>query len=254
MDSGLFNRLRDRILISSPSKKNVDCKPTASVAAHKLDRYKYQPLQPDNTEFRLLEVQSAEKSNALIKCSLRHARLGGESKPEYETISYVWGDAQSLDKLEIDGKVYQYPASSVAAIRCMRYLRKYSPSSVAAIRRMHDSRIGVRVLWIDAICIDQENLAERAQQVGCMGSIYQNSQRNLVYLGRCEDEERTKSAFGDINKLGDEINQETNHFRSLENTALSTRQKDRAYAKSGLRCSIDFDRLMGCIFALPWFW
>ena len=40
-----------------------------------------------------------------------------------------------------------------------------------------------RVLWIDAICINQGDLAERGQQVGRMADIYKMATRVLIWLG-----------------------------------------------------------------------
>ncbi|TQN66011.1 Heterokaryon incompatibility protein 6, OR allele [Colletotrichum shisoi] len=41
----------------------------------------------------------------------------------------------------------------------------------------------VRHIWIDSICIDQSNLAERASQVSLMGQLYQTAIRTLIWLG-----------------------------------------------------------------------
>jgi hypothetical protein len=38
-------------------------------------------------------------------------------------------------------------------------------------------------LWVDAICIDQTNLDERAQQVGIMDRIYSNAKTVIAWLG-----------------------------------------------------------------------
>lgn len=40
-----------------------------------------------------------------------------------------------------------------------------------------------RVVWADAICIDQTNKAERARQVTLMSEIYEQAQEVLVWLG-----------------------------------------------------------------------
>ena len=40
-----------------------------------------------------------------------------------------------------------------------------------------------RVVWIDAICINQTDIEERSQQVEMMGLIYSKAVRNLIWLG-----------------------------------------------------------------------
>jgi len=44
------------------------------------------------------------------------------------------------------------------------------------------------VLWIDTICISQNDLEERNQQVRFMNMIYHNARRVLVWLGKEADE------------------------------------------------------------------
>lgn len=44
-------------------------------------------------------------------------------------------------------------------------------------------REGSRLLWADAVCINQADDAERGSQVGMMGRIYGQAARTLVWLG-----------------------------------------------------------------------
>lgn len=43
-----------------------------------------------------------------------------------------------------------------------------------------------RTLWVDALCINQEDNDERAHQVGLMGQIYSKSKTTLLWLGDVE--------------------------------------------------------------------
>ncbi|WPB06863.1 uncharacterized protein RHO25_011523 [Cercospora beticola] len=190
-------------------------------------KYNYKSLCSDCQEFRLLDVQPAEFWDALVVCTLRHASLKGARMPKYESISYVWGDAKELETLVIDGETYKYSASCVAALRRTRF------SSV------------IRTVWIDAVCINQKNLEERAQQVALMGDIYRSSIGNLVCFGHCEDEHSTSLALQDISTILKDMNEETNNLKHIDKTPIK--------ADSGLRCSVDFERLQTCLFSLPWF-
>jgi hypothetical protein len=40
-----------------------------------------------------------------------------------------------------------------------------------------------RILWVDAVCIDQQNDDEKAHQVASMASIYARANRVIVWLG-----------------------------------------------------------------------
>ncbi|MCJ1232775.1 hypothetical protein MMC14_000729 [Varicellaria rhodocarpa] len=76
-----------------------------------------------------------------------------------------------------------------------------------AIRRLRLSDV-TRTLWIDAICINQDNIQERNEQVQLMRSIYRGAYRVLVYLG----EESTDSVnamnfiLDDHSRLGETCN------------------------------------------------
>ncbi|KAM7211763.1 Heterokaryon incompatibility protein (HET) domain containing protein [Rhypophila decipiens] len=87
----------------------------------------------------------------------------------YQALSYSWGSSYS-------------PSASTSTIQCNDI-----PFSVTATLFDGLTRLRLpstpRILWIDAICINQDNLLERAQQVDLMGEIYQGAGRVLVWLG-----------------------------------------------------------------------
>lgn len=74
--------------------------------------------------------------------------------PEYETISYVWGDPNLKATVYVNGRGALVPASPERVLRRMRL------------------PVRIRVLWIDALCIKQDDLQEKQQQVAIMGEIY----------------------------------------------------------------------------------
>jgi hypothetical protein len=61
---------------------------------------------------------------------------------------------------------------------------------IAAMRRLRHKKKR-RILWIDAICIDQSSMDERNQQVELMGDVYSKARRVILWLG----EESTFSDF-----------------------------------------------------------
>ncbi|KAM7211194.1 Heterokaryon incompatibility protein (HET) domain containing protein [Rhypophila decipiens] len=87
----------------------------------------------------------------------------------YEALSYSWGSYCSLP-------------TSTSTIQCNGI-----PFSVTATLFDAQTRLRMpataRTLWIDAICINQDNPLERAQQVNLMGEIYKGAGRVVVWLG-----------------------------------------------------------------------
>ena len=84
----------------------------------------------------------------------------------YETISYTWGSADTSEEILVDG------------------CRKKVTKSVYEILASYSSLLFPQLLWIDAICIDQESDAEKSQQVPIMEKIYRNGLFTTIFLGR----------------------------------------------------------------------
>lgn len=119
------------------------------------NKYKYEPLNRERNEIRLLELFPATESNKI------KARLFSHSLDDlsiYNALPYTWGDPSIIKAIELDGdKDFHVFASLEKALHDIRH---------------HDNSI---VIWIDAICIDQLNTAERNNQVKLMKSIYEKA-------------------------------------------------------------------------------
>jgi len=85
----------------------------------------------------------------------------------FKALSYQWGPPTPTRSILLDNKVIVIRDNLWHALRHLRY-----PTT----DRSH--------IWIDAICIDQSNKAERAQQVSIMGDIYSLASEVLVWLGK----------------------------------------------------------------------
>lgn len=131
------------------------------------------PIEKD-TEIRLLQIRPEKRSSEQIKCLMTVHRR--ESTPLYEAISYTWGDAVSLETIQCDGRNLIVRATCANALRALR--RRKAASSASSGRP--------RYIWIDAICINQQDVAERNAQVALMGSIFRSAQRTVVYLGEVD--------------------------------------------------------------------
>lgn len=126
----------------------------------------YERLKPWKREFRVLDVLPAADTTSILHCRLRKLCLDDDDPPDYETISYVWGSHWDADELYLNGTIQQVPESSYAVLRRIRLPDR------------------TRTVWIDALCINQNDIREKAQQVSFMGRIYKSSKGNLIYLGQ----------------------------------------------------------------------
>jgi hypothetical protein len=136
----------------------------------KLESYKYGLLvHPD--EIRLIELLPGPAQSE-IHCVVSHQRL--ENSPGYEALSYTWGN-QSYQKTIFCSDSSATKRKLSITLNCYAALHK--------LRLLDRSRL----LWIDAICINQSDLQERNTQVSSMTRIYQSASQVLIHLGEDAD-------------------------------------------------------------------
>ncbi|KAL8375654.1 hypothetical protein RB595_006981 [Gaeumannomyces hyphopodioides] len=134
-------------------------------------RYIYKPLDGNQSVMRTMRLKRASAECEPVQCELDITMLNdGEERGgpgvSYEALSYTWGDTSAAPQhILVNGGVLPVTANLHCALVHLRQSK-------------HD-----RVLWIDAICIDQENHRERTHQVDLMKRIYGQAERVLIWLG-----------------------------------------------------------------------
>jgi hypothetical protein len=126
----------------------------------------YTPL-PVGTHTRLITLLPGNGSSH-IECLLTTTDL--LKQPKYEALSYVWGEVDVAYGILLNGQP--------CPIGKLLWLALY--------RLRHT--INSQTLWIDAICINQKDEAEKAIQIRQMGKIYSQASTVLAWLG----DERSK--------------------------------------------------------------
>jgi hypothetical protein len=97
---------------------------------------------------------------------------------QYTALSYTWGDSTPLHTILVDGKPLQVRQNLWDFLQQAR------------------ERKLTKYLWIDALCIDQEQLNERNHQVWMMGEIYSRAERVIVWFGAVS--ERVENAMEEL--------------------------------------------------------
>lgn len=139
----------------------VDVHGTPKSPIHKLD---YLPLSTSTDEIRLLTIIPSYDPSMPISCTLEHKKFS--DNPTYESLSYTWGSPDGhKPTIYVDNKPMTIRENLWFALKDMR--------------ECYDSR----TLWIDAVCIDQDNIDERTRQVRIMPFIYRRATKVLVWLG-----------------------------------------------------------------------
>ncbi|WYZ37049.1 hypothetical protein EsH8_II_000555 [Colletotrichum jinshuiense] len=177
-----------------------------------MEFFEYEPLDLEGHSFRLLMLHQAEAGE--ITCDIFHANLEPGSVIPYEALSYAWGGIDLSESITVNGKTLQVTKNLYSALEYLRHSEN-------------------RILWIDAICIDQNNLRERGHQVGQMGDIYRQAEQVVVWLGPSTYE--TKILMESLNKLQREWSRQAKNEQEdmawMEVRWLSIQQsKDYDYA------------------------
>jgi hypothetical protein len=129
------------------------------------NNYEYDKIDLDGPAFRLVRLHRGE-SDEMISCTLFQAVLHQHDEVlPYEALSYTWGPMVGHHSITVNGQKMSVTANLYLALKSLRH----SNSD--------------RILWIDAVCIDQRNVKERNHQVAQMSWIYKQANRVIFFLG-----------------------------------------------------------------------
>jgi Heterokaryon incompatibility protein (HET) len=162
---GLHNYHSMHYMSSSPQKSDRES-------------YRYDALIYSDS-IRLLKLLRGAR-NSQLQCEILEQRKG--SGPAFEALSYTWG-----------APVFAQVLEEVKSNTIIRLTENLSDA-------LHEFRLEDmdRYLWIDQICIDQQNALEKSNQVAAMDEIYRGATRTLVWLGK----EEAHEAMDELERIG----------------------------------------------------
>ncbi|KAH8751755.1 heterokaryon incompatibility protein-domain-containing protein [Hyaloscypha finlandica] len=133
---------------------------------------------PTKTSFRLLNLEPNPSidPHAELTCSLHTYDF--DAAPPFRALSYTWGppyqDAITRETEEIPNIARHVSCNTVAI--------PISTNLFVALMALRKVKM-TGWLWVDALCINQEDLKERESQVSLMGQIYSSATEVIVWLG-----------------------------------------------------------------------
>lgn len=101
--------------------------------------YKYERLNLATDAIRLIRLLKGDTSP--IECEIFESYLDQVESVPYEALSYVWGNKESTDKIRVNGCLFTVTENLFEVLSYLRNSKKD------------------RLLWVDAICIDQSHHA-----------------------------------------------------------------------------------------------
>lgn len=121
----------------------------------------YQPLDPSKNQVRLMRMLHDGTTD--IRCEL--ATFSLNDRPEYIALSYAWTKEAPTRKITLNGHDFRVRPNLFAYLELMK-------------KEHHDQWI-----FIDAICVNQDDVVEKGSQVDRMGDIYRNAAEVVSWLG-----------------------------------------------------------------------
>ena len=169
--------------------------------------FTYEPIVKERDEIRLLSISDESRDHSLtghgetttasherIRCKLWHFSLrdltltdnsrnleinwhdnNEKSNPTtdpspqgYVALSYMWGDTRRTTSIEVNGVQIRVTENLEAALQALRRKRLLSQGYA---------------VWVDALCINQDDLRERSEEVCRMRKIYKSASSIVSWLG-----------------------------------------------------------------------
>ena len=121
-------------------------------------QYLYRPSEPG--QIRYVHVHGGERGDQL-RLTLEVSHIS--RAPSYEALSYTWGDARNNGIVSVNGLEVSIRSNLHMALLAIREAR------------------GSVILWVDALCISQDDLAEKSRQVQMIGRIFRGARQAVSY-------------------------------------------------------------------------
>ncbi|KAL2064662.1 hypothetical protein VTL71DRAFT_3800 [Oculimacula yallundae] len=148
------------------------------------DKYTYKPLSdPRDIRVLVLTDDCYSRDTMTFTVNLRVVNLNDFQRPIYHALSYAW----NLPEIEEDEVALRPSRISIrigdASLDIGENLFDFLYQLVHLPDNITDDSEET-LLWIDAICINQEDMEEKSSQVGMMQEIYKKAEGTLIWLGR----------------------------------------------------------------------
>lgn len=170
----------------------------------------YDPLESSD-HIRVMRLEPAVSLDATLCFSFITGTIR-ELQGQYEAVSYAWGKVMSTHRLR--------RTNSDVRTRATVNLD-------SALRRIRSENY-VRTLWVDAVCINQQDCIEKSIQISRMREIYEAASAVIVWLGNDEKSEWAIHNLCNISRL--DTTTSTNPYSVEDLVAILRTIRDNPYA------------------------
>lgn len=171
----LVRRATSKLVQKLRSRPQHDSKTHTGNNSWKTRRFQFRPLDQTTQQIRLLRLlpKSSEAATDTIACEIKPFNIA--DAPPFSALSWAWGNSYGIEE-NICINDATFKVTNPSLLDALKHLRRYfnHPTSPAAAPEW---------IWIDALCINQEDREERSGQVLMMVAIYEQATNVISWLG-----------------------------------------------------------------------
>ncbi|RSL56805.1 hypothetical protein CEP53_006678 [Fusarium sp. AF-6] len=153
--------------------------PTVKKRPKKASPFQYEALDPRKREIRLLELYPGKPGSKVVT---RLFNVSLDERPSFEALSYTWGPPWPTYDIFVNETKFSVGRNLRKALDDLRHASE------------------PRVIWTDAICINQPDNAEKEHQIKLMQTICATAQVVCAWLDH--NVQPITSVFEDLENLG----------------------------------------------------
>ncbi|KAI1480266.1 heterokaryon incompatibility protein-domain-containing protein [Daldinia eschscholtzii] len=169
----IYTSLRNAVIYASQlihlTRKAKDYRAGTSTSPLNPHEAIYTPLSQNQVRF--IEILPSDTEEGPVRCLLKAVELGPDVR--YAALSYIWGDPGVTRDIIVNDIVLPVTVNLESA------LRQFSKTGFPGKRETGL----ITQLWVDAVCVNQQDIPERNHQVTMMASIYSNATAVFSWLG-----------------------------------------------------------------------
>lgn len=147
----------------------------------------YDPIDFQSRGIRIMHLVPGSFDDE-IRMTLNSIHLNDSLTHHYEALSYVWGIMICPRPALLNGRAFSITHNLDTALRHLRHSSK------------------ARVLWVDAVCINQQDDEEKSSQVQLMPDIYSKATKVIVWLGPADNDSTMFLDCVDEKEIADNTN------------------------------------------------
>ena len=163
--------------------------------------YEYSALDEEASEIRLMTLLPGRFKDD-ISITMETVVLTKEHTPQYEALSYVWGSKKNPVAIYVKARIPERSKSFSLLGRSRRRTISVTQNLATALPYLR-KEARPRVFWIDAICVNQQDRAERGHQVKRMAAVYSMASQVIVWLGL--ESQNSTLGLRAIDRLGSQL-------------------------------------------------